>query len=187
LELITRRNCTVIGIDPTEKAARYIRQHSNPRYQFLQRALAEKGRSTIRMYKNTNPNYVSESIDPAHKSVASDQFYEAQTVCLDELLHTYPNVSVFKMDIEGAEYSVLSSLRGLEIPQICVEFHHFCTNRTVEDTLSCIEELGRMGYVVAHATGKAAPLQQVTFIHSKNLPKMLVQQSSGVNSMCSCV
>ncbi len=187
LDLITRRNCMVIGIDPTEKAARYICQHSHPRYQFLQRALAEKGRSAIRMYKSANPDYVSESIDAAHKTVAPDQFYEAQAVCLDDLLRQFPDVSLLKMDVEGAEYSALAAVQRLEIPQICVEFHHFCTNHTVEDTLGCMEALGRMGYVVAHATGKAAPLQQVTFIHSKYLPKMPVQQSSGVNSMCSCV
>ncbi len=185
-ELIARKNCMVVGIDPTEKAKQYIQNHSGPRFRFLPRALAEKGRSFVRMYRNANPDHVSDSIVSSHQSVASGQFYDAQTVCLDDLLRELPNVSLLKMDVEGAEYSILSSVANLDIPQICVEFHHFCTGYTIEDTLSCIEHLGRMGYVVAHADAKAAPLQQVTFVHSRHLPKHSGETFSRTHSMVGC-
>jgi FkbM family methyltransferase len=184
LELIRLRNCRVIGIDPTEKAARFVSQNPHPRFQFLQRALTEKGPATVRIYKSANPNYVSESVVLSHKTVAPEQSYEAQTVCLDELLQAFPDASLLKLDIEGAEFAVLNSVQKLEIPQLYIEFHHFCTGYTIQDTMHCIQRLTRMGYVVAHTAAKAAPLQQVTFIHSRCLSERSARQAVQHNQVC---
>ena len=64
------------------------------------------------------------------------------------LINEYDNVSVVKMDIEGSEYSVIESL--VEVPscvrQFCVEFHHFCTDKTIEDTKNAISKLKSLGF-----------------------------------------
>jgi len=139
------------------------------------------------MYKSANPNYVSESVVLSHKTVAPEQSYEAQTVCLDDLLRAYPDASLLKLDIEGAEYAVLNSVQHLEIPQLYIEFHHFCTGFTIHDTMRCIQRLTRMGYVVAHTAAKAAPLQQVTFIHSKCLSERSPQRAIQQDRTCAVV
>ena len=129
---------------------------------------AESGRK-IRIYKNSNPQWVSESITPTHHSVKTTDFYEADTISLKELLEKYNNISVLKMDIEGAEYEVLNSIERLAVPQICIEFHHVCTDFTLEQTIHCIDRLKNMGYIIAHRVDKGGPLHEITFVHQMYL------------------
>ncbi|MBE0534076.1 MAG: FkbM family methyltransferase [Phycisphaerae bacterium] len=165
MRLVELRNCTIIGVDPTEKARDYIRRLCPPNFQFLQKALHPQQGARVRMYRNSNPDHVSESVKPTHKSVLANDSYEAETVSLPHLLRAYPNVSVLKMDIEGAEYDVLNALERLTVPQLCVEFHHACTDYTVKDTMACVQRLGKMGYICAHTRSKAGPFHEVTFVH----------------------
>lgn len=167
LGLIRLKGCNVIGIDPTEKAKRFVEKNPNENFVFIQKALcAESGRK-IRIYKNSNPQWVSESITPTHNSVKTTDFYEADSISLKELLEKYNNISVLKMDIEGAEYEVLNSIERLDVPQICIEFHHVCTDFTLEQTIRCIDRLKNMGYVIAHRVDKGGPLHEITFIHQQ--------------------
>jgi hypothetical protein len=131
--------------------------------------LCPPGNKTIRIYKNRNPQYVSDSITPHHHAVSPDDFYESQTVSLQDLLQEYNNISLLKMDIEGAEYPVLDSICDLDIPQIYVAFHASITNHPVSDTTGCIERLKQMGYVPVHRTGKLDGLIDILFVHKKCL------------------
>jgi len=171
LGLVSLKNCKVIGIDPTEKARKYVEQNKNENLSFLQKALYSQSNEKIRIYESSNPDWVSESITPSHNTVNPSDFYEAQTIGLQELLERHRDISVLKMDIEGAEYDVLNSIDKLDIPQICVEFHHFCTAFTVDDTDRCIEHLKDMGYIVAHCTYKAGAIKEATFVHQKCIRK----------------
>jgi FkbM family methyltransferase len=167
LGLINLKNCNVIGIDPTEKARRYVENNKNEHIDFIQKALYSESNKKIKIYKSSNPDWVSESLTPSHHTVTPSQFYEAETISVQDLLNNYKNVSVLKMDIEGAEYEVLNSISKLDIPQICVEFHHFCTDFTSDDTEKCIKHLQRMGYVLAHSTSGCGAVKEVTFVHQK--------------------
>lgn len=169
LGLINLKSCRVIGIDPTEKARRYIENNKNERFDFLQKALYSKSNKKIKIYKSNNPDWVSESLTPSHHTVTPSQFYEAETISIEDILNKYKNVSVLKMDIEGAEYEVLNSISKLDVPQICIEFHHFCTDFTADDTEKCIKHLQRMGYVLAHSTSGGRVVKEATFIHQKYL------------------
>jgi UDPglucose 6-dehydrogenase len=165
--LIELRNCTVIGIDPTEKAARYVAGMAPANFHFIRRALAPRGNEIVRMYRNGNPEHVSESVTATHSAVLVNDYYEAQTIGLQDILEHYSNISVLKMDIEGAEYDVLASLTSLDVPQVCVAFHHVCTDYTINDTMRCMEHLREMGYIPAHVRNTAGPYNEVTFLHEK--------------------
>jgi FkbM family methyltransferase len=169
LELINRKNCRIIGIDPTEKAKRYIEKNPNEKFHFLQKALCASSNNLVRIYKNNNPEWVSESITPRHHSVSPMDFYEAEPITLKELLEQYKNVSVLKLDIEGAEYDVINSIDKLDIPQIFVSFHHFCTDFTPEDTQKCINRLLDMDYKLVYSTHMAGGIKDATFIHKNCL------------------
>ena len=173
--LIAARDCTIIGIDPTPKAVRYVQAHAHPRLHLIAKALAAQGGLRVRMYENANPDHVSESMLASHQAVDTGRLYEADTVSLTELLAAYPDAVVLKMDIEGAEYAVLEAAWDLRVPQICVEFHHVCTDHTLEDTLRCVAHLRRMGYLVAHRIDKAGPWHEVTFVHCRCLNRPAVQ------------
>jgi len=169
LELINSRECNVIGIDPTEKARRYVKKIKNEHFYFMQKALCPQGNKTIRIYKNRNPDHVSDSITPHHHAVSPGEFYEAETISVQDLLQKYNNISLLKMDIEGAEYPVLNSVCKLDIPQIYVAFHGSITNHTISDTTGCIGRLRQMGYVPVHQIGRLDQLIDILFVHQKCL------------------
>ncbi len=165
--LIALKKCSVISIDPTEKARKYIEDNKHPNISFIQKALCAQSGSQIKMYKNTNPEFVSDSILPSHDNVSDAGSYTVGTINIPDILSQCPDVSILKMDIEGAEYEVISSLDRLDIPQVCIEFHHFCSDFTEDDTKKCIERMKRLGYVAAYDTNPQKPFTEFTFIHKK--------------------
>lgn len=167
LELIRLKQCRIIGIDPTKKAKRFIERNPNEQFSFLLKALYSQNNKKIKVYKNTNPSYVSESITDSHDMVSNSEFHEVETISISDLLNIYTDVSVLKMDIEGAEYAVINSLTKLDIPQICVEFHHFCTDFTPYDTTRCIMHLNDMDYVVVYGKSLQGALKDVTLVNRK--------------------
>ena len=63
LELIRRKNCQVVGVDPTLKSHKFIEAQSDlVNFSLLKKALDKNEDDVVFMYENTNPNYVSESI-----------------------------------------------------------------------------------------------------------------------------
>jgi len=165
LELIKNKSCNIVGVDPTEKSAVYIRKNPNDNFKFIQKALYSNSNQKVKMYKNQNPQWVSESITPTHNMVSDLDCYDATTVSVQDLLKEYNNVSILKMDIEGSEYEVLNNLKELTIPQLCVEFHHFCTEYTIEDTKKCIKHLMSLGYSNFVPKENSKLLAELTFVH----------------------
>ena len=72
---------------------------------------------------------------------------------LAQVLHL-PQPAVIKMDIEGAEYTVLPDLlaSGFRPTQILVEFHHRWREVGVRRTREALALLGRSGYRIAHVS-----------------------------------
>lgn len=150
LELMRLKGCKIIGIDPTIKSKVFMEKHFEAGlkdFVFLHKALVPKSSASekIRMYVNGNPDHVSDSELPHHRA-ASANFYEAEAVTLDELLEAYKDVSLIKLDIEGSEYGVIEEMPETDVPQMCVEFHHFCSEYTFADTISMVSKLMSMGY-----------------------------------------
>jgi len=169
LEIIKRKGCKVIGIDPTEKARNFVEKNKNESFEFIPKALYSQDRHGVTIYKSSRPDCVSESVTSSHRSVESSDHYEAQTISIQELQQVYPDISLLKMDVEGAEYEVLNSIETLDIPQIFLEFHHFCTEYTPEDTYKCIEHVKAMGYAVVHCRNEAGAPREITFVHKRCL------------------
>ena len=164
--LIKKKNCQVIGIDPTPKSHNFI-EKLNPMNNFvlIKKALSAVNDDLVEIYRNKNPDHVSESILSKHQAVKNYDYYYSETVSLNFLLEKYKNVSVIKMDVEGSEYEIIDNLK--EVPetvrQICVEFHHFCSNKTIEDTYRCIEKLKSLGFENYVEKQSHHKLSEVTF------------------------
>lgn len=149
LELIKRKECKIVGIDPTPKSHRYIESASLPHnFILIKKALDNTNDSVIKLFKNNNPLHVSESILGSHGSVNNFDYYLTETVNLQNLFDAYNNISVIKMDIEGSEYKVIESLVTVpdSVRQLCVEFHHFCSAKTLDDTKAAIQILKNLGF-----------------------------------------
>lgn len=166
LGLVQKRGCKIIGIDPTVKSHNYVEARNLPDdFVLIKKALTNTSGDIVQLFKNNNPNYVSESIFNSHHSVNNFDYHLAETISLQSLFDTHEDISVIKMDIEGSEYEVLKSIKNIppSVRQICVEFHHFCTNKTIEDTRESISILRQHGFVNYAEKPRSRPLTEITF------------------------
>tara|TARA_Y100001963_G_scaffold129199_1_gene184221 strand:+ start:478 stop:1104 length:627 start_codon:yes stop_codon:yes gene_type:complete len=165
--LINNKNCNIIGIDPTLKSHRFIEsQEDLQNFVLIKSALTATDNDVITLYKNKNDDHVSESILQNHRSVLPYDSYQSTTISLPSVFAAYDNISVVKMDIEGAEYEVLESLTEIpdSVRQFCVEFHHFCSDKTIEDTKKAMKILDSFGFSKFAATPRAAAMiDELTF------------------------
>ena len=169
LELIKKRRCNIIGVDPTPKSHLFIeKQNTLTNFLLVKKALDSESGKKIKMYKNSNPNHVSESILPSHFSVKESESYHAKTICLQDMFNKYDDVSLIKMDIEGSEYDVLNNLKDIpnSVKQMCIEFHHFCTNYHISDTHNIINLLNKLGFkkYYKNNVNSPHPLAELTFV-----------------------
>ena len=65
---------------------------------------------------------------------------------MNELGHD--GIDILKMDVEGAEYDVITDICQSEIrpQQILIEFHHRFPNVGLAKTRNTIEQIRKMGY-----------------------------------------
>ena len=118
--------CDVVAIDPTPRAIQYVKslpeRHSNLR--LAPYALWHRD-TELDFFPPENPRHVSFSATNRQRTVAPIRV-PGRTVAtiMEELSH--PRVDLLKLDIEGAEYSVLDSLRldDLGVRILCVEYHN---------------------------------------------------------------
>ncbi len=159
--LMRDRNIKIVEVDPTEKSHRFmegkLKQHSN--IELIKSAIEKDGVESITLYKNSNPDHVSESVFNSHQSVVNNgTSYEAPCVSIKTLREKY-NPSFIKIDIEGSEYNVIDELIGVK--QVCIEFHHHCIpSKTSKDTNEIVTKFINAGYQVIDNRN----LHEITFL-----------------------
>lgn len=159
IDILKEKNIKIIGVDPTIKSHIYVEKLNLPNLLLIKKAVHQENDISIKIYKNNNPEWVSESSNPEHNNVSTENFYEVDTVSLDFLIKKY-QPSLVKLDIEGTEYDVLKQCVGVK--QICVEFHHIqLKNKNYQDTIDLIEFFKQNNYQVIHSTNNH---QEVTFL-----------------------
>ena len=154
LGLIRKYGLNAYGFDPTRK--------HHPSLD----GLVEKTRGHFRYYKyaisaESGTKQFFESIENRsgtffsdHVNVRNDKTlaYDVTAVRLDAVFDMVKidKIDVLKMDIEGEEYSVLTTVSGAKlraIDQIVVEFHHDTVDRfSIEDTNEVVRILENNGF-----------------------------------------
>ena len=172
--LCRNKDCGIIAIDPTEVAAKTIEACKNSLniIEFINKPLTKLNGEVVKMYKRKREKHgdsESKFYDPLF---LQEDYYEIESVSLNFLLEKYRNISVLKMDIEGAEYEVIESLNELDVPQVCIEFHQENSMRlrsqfgdTDNANNDAQEKLYDMGYVFGYAKSDF----EITFVHKKYL------------------
>jgi FkbM family methyltransferase len=153
LALIERFGVTVHAFDPTPKVNTWLASQTLPdKFHFHEVGIADFEGDAV-FYLPPRKDFVSHSIVQARQ-------YSRESIhvpmirlgtAMRQLGHT--RIDVLKMDIEGAEYTVLQDLVAQKIPvrQILVEFHHrlssIGTGKT-KQALALLQDYGmKIGYV----------------------------------------
>ena len=148
--MIDQYGLTVHAFDPTPLALRWAKSQQLPeRFHLHELGLAAYDGSA-RFQPPTKAKFESFSMVRTSGQGATIEAPVRRFKSLMAMLgHT--KVDVLKMDIEGAEYEVLSDILGTRcvIGQILVEFHHRWREIGAAQTRQAIATLARAGYVVA--------------------------------------
>jgi FkbM family methyltransferase len=101
-----------------------------------------------RFYPPENQNFVSHTI--LNRPQTADKAISARMFRLSSLMQKIGvnHIDLFKMDIEGAEYGVLSDMLASKIypRQVLVEFHHFQPDISILKTMQSTFLLLAHGY-----------------------------------------
>lgn len=139
----------VIAVDPTVKALRYNDSVNLDYITFINKAVYLTDNSDLILYRNNNPNFVSDSMDMKIKDVGN-QTYSVKTVAIKSLIEKY-KPSLIKMDIEGAEYDIYEECLGIK--QICMETHDYRTDRDKTRDKKLIDFFIRNDYDLLYSNG----------------------------------
>ncbi len=195
IELINRYGCEVYCFDPTPRAQRHVELlrtnieggiptpiNNNTagayykvgprcldRFHFYPFGVWNQDR-IMRFYSPVNPAHVSHSIVNLQRT---ENYFEADCRTVKTLMQTFAHadVSLLKLDVEGAEYEILASLQDGNIhPAIlCVEFdegYQPMDDGYLTRILRQVRGMKTQGYLFTWIDG-----WNVTFIHERILAK----------------
>ena len=150
-ELTNRINCQVHCFDPTPRSIEWAKEHlgSDPRVKFFPIGVNSEAGS-MKLFFPKRKDYVSCSIVPISNQEIT---VEAKRLCDIQRELNDSHIDLIKLDIEGAEHSVIDDMIECEIfpKQIIVEFHDRITGRKL--TQETIAKLFRHGYLLFKQNG----------------------------------
>jgi FkbM family methyltransferase len=169
LRLIDMFQCHVFAFDPTPRSIEYVKNvaGNNSCYHFYPYGLWDTN-TEMKFYEPAKQDYVSHSILNLQKT---ERYFEAPckrlSHILKELGHTY--LDLLKIDIEGAEYRVLDSIKQdkIDVGILCIEFDEWFNpldKQCKKRILKSITMLKKCGYSMIHSKGNG----NYTFINKKH-------------------
>jgi FkbM family methyltransferase len=152
--MIDRHNATSYAIDPTKKHQKELLKlvdNYNGKLFYLPYAVGSiNGELTFYESKENE----SGSLMQQHVNVQQDTIksYNCKVVTLSALLSEINiiDVEILKLDIEGAEYELLSNITQIELQpfrQLFIEFHHHALPQyTEKDTRNIVAKIKTFGF-----------------------------------------
>ena len=157
LKLEDKYNCKIFLIDPTERAIKHYEEvkefyntklynfsgniqpdylyniidlHPNfDNYTYVNKGLY-KEQTKLKFYKQSNPNYVSQSLV---ENMFSNEYDEVEVDSIKNIMKIYNHskIDLLKLDIEGSEIDVLNQMLDDEIypKYLCLEFDLLLKNK----------------------------------------------------------
>jgi len=149
LDLVKRFGCHVFLFDPSPVGVATIESLSGNPYMekihFFPVALADSSEGVSIEVGGIHDGqaWIKTGSGDQMRSTSIGDFMRSQG-------HT--RIDLFKIDIEGFEYGVIENCleEGLEIRQICLEFHHFYPDIPEKKTQTAIRHLKYAGYSLIH-------------------------------------
>lgn len=152
LDLIRDYGLTVHAFDPTPFAEEWVQSQPLPE-NFVFHPWAAAGKDgSLRLYRRVNTRGKSSSVMWTAGADAGDaaDFIDAPAYTIHTMMQKlgHEQVDLLKMDVEGAEYSILDGLKNaVSLPkQLLVEYHHRFPGIGKQRTAESIDTLRELGY-----------------------------------------
>jgi FkbM family methyltransferase len=163
LAFIERFGAKVHAFDPTPKSIAWVKEQKLPaRFVLHEYGLADYDGSAS-FAPPEDPEHVSHTVLEREKS--SGPRIQVEVKRLDTVMATlgHDHVDVLKMDIEGAEYGVISHLVRVKKPprQVLLEFHHHLEGVPLSRTERAISQLNDAGYRIFHVSDTGRELSLI--------------------------
>lgn len=148
LELIRRFGVWVHAFDPTPRSIEWLKSQELPeQFVFHDFGVAEyDGIATFNPPENSA--HVSYSVVP--RDTTSGSIVKAPVRRLTTIMRAlgHQSIDLLKMDIEGAEYDVISDLLSsrVQVDQLLVEFHHKWPEIGLLKTRNTVDQLNSAGF-----------------------------------------
>lgn len=169
--LMQRYGCSVHGFDPTPRSLAYVAAHSKEGFFVHPFGIAARA-GPAEFFLPANETHVSGAIVPhAHLQTSA---ITVQMLTLPLALERIgaSRVDLLKIDIEGAEFDLLTSPGFREVSpligQLCVEFHHRWPAYGKDSTLRAVTTLAELGFVCAWRA--PATNEEFLFVRAKKSP-----------------
>ena len=170
---------TVIGIDPTKVSLNFVTRISKVnnnlirRFKFINKALTASG-ERLEFFSGDHDRMATTS--KSH-SIGNANTFDFDGISLEVLIRNN-NVGYLKLDIEGYEYQLFDALlNDFRIPQIAIEFHHFCVDELTAvgalEFIKKMEEKGYTAYDFGSWAGRSRKLPRNVSLFKDNLVEIL--------------
>jgi FkbM family methyltransferase len=153
IEFLKKYNGYVVGIDPDPKSISYCQSIKPKNMEIQSKAFWKKSGLVLKFHLSRSIDKLPKGADgsgsvlSSHDYVDGGEEIEVYSTSLSEIL-TLLNRStcdILKLDIEGAEYEVITDLISSGqinvIDQLLVEFHHGVTHFNINDTNEIVKNL----------------------------------------------
>lgn len=168
--MIEKFGVDIFAFDPTPKSVNWVKSQRLPeKFRFYSYGLAHFDGKAV-FNPPENPEHVSYSMTdsvPSNKLSVNCKVYRLTTI-MKMLGHH--KIDILKMDIEGAEYAVLTDIinSGICVGQIAVEFHQRKSTGGIANTRKTIQKLNSAGYRIFHISPSG---DEYSFIHTQWLSR----------------
>lgn len=152
LELIGRFGVQVHAFDPTPRSLKWLKSQNLPRgFEVHEYGVADHD-GVVEFAPPDSPEHVSHTIvaGRGHHTVTAP--VRRIPTIMRELGHS--SIDLLKMDVEGAEYSVIRDLlsESVRVGQLCIEFHHRWPQIGASQTRQAVAALRSAGYRLFHVS-----------------------------------
>jgi FkbM family methyltransferase len=154
LDLIRDYGLTVHAFDPTPFAEEWVQEQTLPE-RFIFHSWAAAGEDgSLRLYRRVSTRGKRSNVMWTAGSDAGDasDFIDAPAYTIQTMMEKlgHEQVDLLKMDVEGAEYSILEGLAAdTKLPrQLLVEYHHRFPGIGKQRTADSINRLRELGYKI---------------------------------------
>jgi FkbM family methyltransferase len=150
LELIKNFQLHVYAFDPSPQSIEWLKSQRVPdNFHFYPYGLADTD-GVIKFVQPDHTDFGSLRITDSGSTLHNTLALEVHK--LDTILRFlgHSRIDILKMDIEGAEYSVIDDIVTVpvKIDQLLIEFHHRFIQHNIRDTKKAVNKLNQSGYFI---------------------------------------